>query len=276
MFGPRLVRLERLFLPSTADEKMGYSVGRSLGEMETWLGAVTASDEVYIYQALVKNAELQSPHDALLFAEAVGKAQNLKLNVRAVVLLDLIGDTGKPDSFLIQVVFTSTCTSPVGCPHPGLTSPLLFPDSASSITKKVLEDQKLRSVFPDIKIADPGLFELTGPPEAILHWMAQPVLWDVALGTPGLFGPQGGPTDTFAKPADYSVSRGWASLGSKTQPWKMEQPQLGPPDDLLPGAPPPTPPSGAKTKPSSNTIWFLAAGLVVAVALFGSSKGKMR
>jgi hypothetical protein len=115
-------------------------------------------------------------------------------------------------------------------------------------------------VFPSLLISEPQFRQLTGPADAVDHWRSQPLLWDHLLGG------DGGPTDTFAQPAEYSIVLGTADDGKRAQPWKVKPPGLGPNGEKKPPG------------PATNAVLLLGAvaigGYVIAQTLKDKKKGR--
>lgn len=224
------------------------SLALAFSDTTSWFGLLASTDEVYIYRARVKGAAIKSPHEAMLFARAVGQGQNMKLDVRGVAVQKASESSG--GDWWVDVIMTS--------PESGVA---IMVTNASGITQAVLGDSELRATFPSLSVASAELLELTGPQSAIDHWRAQPILWDHAL--PGAAG-RGGPTDTFATPAAYSVVLGKADDGKAAKPWIVPSPGLGPNG------------SGGGALESATVFWILGIAAVAAVAISAMGKGRRR
>jgi len=197
--GARLLRSGPIWLPQWA--------AAGLGETTGWLGVSSATDEVYLVRLDVKGARLDTPADALKFARAVGQiaATKLETDVRGVaVWQDGAGQH-------VDVVMTADKS--------GIS--LLVP-SEDGLREAIESDSELRRSSPSLVVSRAQLLRLTGPADAIDHWRSQPLLWDRHLGAAG------GPTDTFATPAEYSVVKGKADDGKRAEPWRVTPPGLGP------------------------------------------------
>jgi hypothetical protein len=207
-----------------------------LGEVKDWWQLWQGTDEVYIWRARLRGVQLKHPDQALAFVRAVGKANNTGLDVRGVAL-SKITDT----EFDVDIVLTTAASGPN-----------VVVTNAQGVANKLMADSELRQQFPQLTIDGPKYLQLVGPPQAVDHWRSQPLLWDHNLG------PQGGPTDTFAQPVEYSVVMGTAEDGKLAQPWVQPKPGLQPP-----------PKGGGTGGPEQDTL--IAAGIVV-VGLFAVSK----
>ncbi len=215
---------------------MSYALhGRPFGETSSWWGLVSTTDEVYLFRALLKGLPITTPIDALLFVRVVGERFNafFPMDVRGVALGKVTGN-----DYVIDVVMTS--------PQSGV-APLT--PSAVSVQAAILADSDINRIYPALQVVDPEILELTGPKDAVDHWRAQPVLWDHSLeGARG----HGGPTDTFATPADYSIVKGKADDGKGATPWKVDKPGFDP-----------TP--GAQTSDSTATVFLVLLGIGIVV-----------
>lgn len=189
-----------------------------IGATEPWHQIVQSTSEVYLFRAQGKGIVPPSARDMLAFVRAVGKAQGAHLDVRAVGLW-LDGDKA-----MLDVVMTSSFMNVD--PSFSLTSP-----SAKDVAAAMMADEQVRALFPSLVLTGPELLELVGPQSAIEHWRSQPLLWDHQLGG---FGEHGGPTDTFAKPAEYSIFLGASDDGAKVKPWRVGTTDLGPGDTKVP------------------------------------------
>lgn len=215
-----------------------------LGETSGWAQFIVSPEEVYIWRAHLHGAKLVAPDQALLFVRAVGKGQNQNLDVRGIAL-DRQSDT----DWSVDVVLTSS-ENVLG----------LIPRNADGVAQQVLLDPAVRQVFPQLSISEPQFRQLTGPKAAIDHWRSQALLWDHLLGG------DGGPTDTFAQPAEYSIVKGTADDGKLAQPWVVAPAGLGP--------------GGEKKPPGSteNTVLLLGlaaiGGYIVVQAMKDKKKGR--
>lgn len=202
--GTRLLRSGPIWAPRSAVQWAAAGLGETTG----WLGVSAATDEVYLVRLDVKGARLDSPADALKWARAVGQIVSTKLetDVRGVAVWQ--DATGQH----VDVVMTADKS--------GIS--ILVP-SEEGLREAIEADAELRRSSPALVVTRAQLLELTGPADAIDHWRSQPLLWDRHLGAAG------GPTDTFATPAEYSVVKGKADDGKRAEPWKTIVPGLGPP-----------------------------------------------
>lgn len=248
--------LHRAYVPPFRSRWPRYRLRRwwpyaGFGETKTWLGAWRSKDEVYLWRARLRGMPMKHPDQALTIVRAVGRAVAkwdpvqgaAELDVRGVAL-SKIADT----DWSVDVVMTAVSSGPD-----------LLVKNAQGIANDAMAEPELRQLFPQLSIEEPQLLQLTGPPGAVDHWRAQPLLWDHNLG------PEGGPTDTFAKPAEYSIVLGTADEGKLAKPWTSSKPGLTPP-----------PPKGGGTNGSGQDT-ILAAGIVlvgvVAVAkILGSNR----
>lgn len=232
--GGRLVGSGPIWLPRWAAAGVG-----GLGETSNWLGLVASPSEVYLVRLAVKGARLDTPDDAKKFARAVGSlmSDKLDLDVRGVAVWGSASDRH------VDVILTSDDS------RVSLITP-----SNDGIKSAVEADPTLRAGSPTFSVTSAELLQLTGPPDAIDHWRSQPILWDRHLGP----GSSGGPTDTFATPAEYSIVLGKADDGKRSSPWRAADPGLGP---------------DAKKNAASAWPWVL--GILAAVAVsyhFGKEK----
>ena len=122
---------------------------------------------------------------------------------------------------------------------------------------KIEADPGMRGSFPAFKIVGQLFGQLTLPANAIDHWRSQPILWDSHLGPAST----GGPTDTFAKPADFSIVHGKADDGALAVPWLVKQ------SPLTPGG---TQPGGTSSLAVVGLV--LAAGLIGYLVVKGQEK----
>jgi hypothetical protein len=227
--GARLLRSGPIWLPRWAAAGFGETTG--------WLGVSSATDEVYLVRLDVKGARLDTPADALKFARAVGQivATKLETDVRGVAVSSDGAGTH------IDVVMTADKS--------GIS--LLVP-SEEGLREAIEADPELRRSSPALVVSRAQLLRLTGPADAIDHWRSQPLLWDRHLGSAG------GPTDTFATPAEYSVVKGRADDGKRAEPWRLDKPGLGPDD-----------------KKKAGQMWPWVLGILAAAAVsyhFGKEK----
>ncbi len=222
---------------------MSYMRLSGLGETSKWLGLLASPSEVYLFRFSAKNANPKSPLDLLAFVRAVGQVNlfQTKLDIRGVTMWD---DGSSPDAHTFDVVATS--------PEGGLS--LVLP-SASGILNSVSSDPNVQALFPGIVLSDPSLLELIGPSDAIDHWRSQPILWDHSLSSGAGVG---GPTDTFASPAEYSIAIGKADDGKRAKPWTVGQKK-------------PAAPGGSNT-----LLWILGIGAVSAVGYTLAKKARRK
>lgn len=192
------------FRPIGRRVRLGFG---AFGTTESWLGVVATTNEVYVLRLAVVGAELKAPTDALLFVRAAGRAvaSKMELDVRGVAVKP--SDTGTT----VDVVLTS--------PKGGVS--IVVPSDAA-LAEAVAADPELRGRFPKL-LVKAVLLQLTGPLAAVDHWRSQPILWDQHLGSGG----HGGPTDTFAEPAEFSIVKGSADDGKLATPWRQTVPPLG-------------------------------------------------
>jgi hypothetical protein len=208
-----------------------------------WAHALT-TDAVYVLRLRVTGVALRDPTDALLFARAAGQGQNLALDVRGVAVSQPRGAAS--DEYVVDIIFTTSA----------LRVAVLWADGAADMARKIAADPDLRARYPGVSIAGPVFGALAAPAEAIDHWRAQPVLWDHAISGPRQLG---GPTDSFAQPADYNVVKGKADDGSRAVPWVIPKGGLGPPPKPM------------------EASWMVAGGLgVVLVGVWLSRKETRR
>ncbi len=192
---------------------MSYVVLGGFGTIDPTRLLTFASD-VYVLRLKVRGAVLTDPSQALAFAKAAGQGQNLGLDVRGVALWKAPGMT--EDQWMVDVVETVTSG--------GVIVPFVG-DNASAMATKVAANADLRARFPKIAVDTASALwgTLSEPVDAIDWWRRQPMLWDHALADGG------GPTDTFANPAEYSVVLGKADDGAKARPWKRGEVPVAPP-----------------------------------------------
>jgi len=184
--------------------------------------------EVYVLRFRARGAKLSRASDALLFVRAAGQGQNLSMDVRGVAVSH---DSNDPDDTnTVDVVFT---VAPAGTIIPGSVTIPGVSDDANSMAAQIAADADLRAAFPNIGLDNAQFGQLTAPVDAIDHWRSQPVLWDHTFhGAKN----RGGPTDSFAQPAEYSIVQGRADDGARAKPWRVSKMPLG--DKLsVPGLP---------------------------------------
>ncbi len=185
---------------------------QAIGTLEPWdyvSAHVYMPKDVFVLRLRVRGALLTSPRQAVLFVRAAGRGQNLGLDVRGVCFWKAQGVAAADDTMVDVVMTTKILRSPS----------MLSASDAKTMAKNMGADAELRAAFPAVSIQDPVFGQLTGPADAIDHWLSQPLLWDQNLGTHDVLGYGGGPTDTFAAPAEYSVVRGKADDGKRVVPW---------------------------------------------------------
>jgi hypothetical protein len=194
-----------------------------LGTIDPW-DSVTlglhrvAETDVIVLRLRVANVRMKDPSDALLFARAAGQGQNWGMDVRGVVVAPVAGS----DDQMVDVVFTKGDAGLFGWSPSIMVG---FADNADSMGAKVAADETLRQNSPQLAIVSAQLGPLTDPADAIDHWRSQPIAWDHLLNGPKN---AGGPTDTFATPADYTVCKGTADDGKRCKPWKAGVLPFGP------------------------------------------------
>ena len=211
---------------------------KAFGTVDEWTNPSLHSfvpTDVFVLRLGFTGLPLRDARDVLPLIRAAGRGQNLHLDVRGAAVWQDPG--AAPDAWHADLVFTTAMPLfPLAPLMPG------FVDGGPDMAAKVQADVGMGGSFPGFKVVSQLFGQLTGPADAIDHWRSQPVLWDHALGSPGT----GGPSDSFAKPADFSIVRGKADDGARAVPWKIGQPPL-------------TPPGGS----GSNTLLILA-GLALA------------
>lgn len=201
---------------------MSYAVARSgVGEFSEWAYAsifhTLDTNEVYVLRLEVAGVRLRDGADLLVFARAGGQDQNWGLDVRAVGAWKSDAMSAADDVWMIDIVMTSSLD--------GKVVPLMN-DSGEEMGKQIAADPEVTSVFPHVVVRSSKLGELVGPAAAIDTWRSQPLLWDHALS--GKRPLRGGPTVTFAAPADLSLFKGKADDGRLAVPWKMTMSANGP------------------------------------------------
>lgn len=231
--------------------------GYGFASTDAWSRVFVLPSEIYLWRAKFTGLPLVRPDQALDLVRAVGTGQNLKLDVRGIALQPLADDQ---QTWSADLVLTASWAGPV----PGV---LGFRDDASDIAQHVREDPSLRSIYPGFNVGDASLLQLTGPAEAVDLWRSQPVLWDHGLGGQG----HGGPTDSYAMPADYSIVLGNAEQGKQAKPWRVKQPGLEPPPGTTLGPPP-----GAAPQADNTVLWLLGAGVVGTLVWLGWDKKRRR
>lgn len=222
-----------------------------LGTVDPWAypwAHTLDSGEVYVLRVALANVRMREPADALAFVRAIGQDQNLHLDVRGVAVWKADG-MGERESMLDLVLTSAIYFSP----------PMIGSDNGEAMAKNLEADPDLQRLFPGLTVRAPIFGELTAPAEAIDHWRAQPILWDHALPGPR---DRGGPTDTFAAPAEYSVVLGQADDGKRSKPWRLPPAEIG----------------GGAGKPVAQgaLLWILGLGAILAVAALAQGKEKGR
>ena len=219
---------------------MSYAIlpRKAFGTLDEWtkpsLHSFLPSD-VFVLRLGLTGLPLRDARDVLPLLRAAGRGQNLHLDVRGAAVWQDPG--AAPDVWHADLVFTTAMALlPFAPLMPG------FVDDGLDMAKKIQADPGMAGSFPGWKVVSQLFGQLTLPADAIDHWRSQPILWDHALGPAG----QGGPSDTFAKPADFSIVRGKADDGARAVPWKIAQPPLTPPG------------------PSGSSTLLLLAGLALA------------
>ena len=202
-----------------------------MGELDPWAYPSLhyfTNQEVYVLRLRMKGASLREPRDALVFVRSAGSTQNLGLDVRAVALLEEPGG-----ELVLDLVMTREA---LYSPWPWMG------DDAEAMRQKIAADPNVLARFPSLAISTAVFGELVAPA-----------------------GGHGGPTDSFATPAEYSVVRGRADDGKRAVPWRAEPPPgLGP--------------SGARPADRARVAWIvLAAALALgAVVISRARKGTFR
>ena len=214
----------------------------ALAEFDAWKvmgGHTLDDDEIYVLRMTVTGCPLRTASDLKLLARAAGQAQNMDLDVRAV------GAKERPEAgaWNIDIVFGSVGGKRV-------VTPFLSTD-ADAMAKSIAADPQIQLNFPKFSIVAAQFGALVGPADAIDTWRSQPTLWDHALTGPS---GRGGPTATFATPADLSFFKGEADDGRKATPWRASDPPIAPPG-----------PNGGEDKPpsSDDTAWYVLGGVVL-------------
>jgi len=223
---------------------MSYSALAALGTVDPWQymsAHLWSTADVYVLRLAVKHAPLTDPTDALLFVRAAGQGQNLRMDVRGVAVLTQ--PASKEDEATVDIVMSISDTglTMFGWQIPGFSVPFVA-DDAASMARQVAKDEALRARFPGFEITSSVFGQLTAPPQALDHWRAQPLLWDHSFTGAKM---RGGPTDTFATPATYSIVRGKADDGAQAVPWKIGVPPIGPNGN------------GKKPGGGDNTVWWI-------------------
>lgn len=227
---------------------------RGLGALDEWTNPSLHSflpSDVFVLRLATTGFPVRGPADVLPLVRAVGRGQNLRLDVRGVALWQ--DPKAAPDVWHADVVLTTAAALfPFAPLMPG------FVDDGAAMAGKVDADAGMRGAFPTFHVVGQVFGQLTAPPDAIDHWRSQPVLWDHVLGPAGV----GGPTDSFAKPADYSIVRGKVDDGARATPWILGRSPLAPP-----------PPGG----PSGTVVVVVGIALAGLLALhFVKGQGKRR
>lgn len=198
---------------------MSYSGCCGLGTVDVWeyvwaLHNLREAD-VMVLRLQVAGARLSDPSDALLFVRAAGQGQNWGMDVRGVA----VSDAAAADQKMVDIVFTKGDAGLLGF------GPIIgIHDDAASMAAQIAADDALRQNSPNLQIVSSAIGLLSGPADAIDHWRSQPIVWDHLLSGPK---GRGGPTDTFAQPADYTVVKGTADDGKRAVPWKASVLDLG-------------------------------------------------
>ncbi len=198
---------------------MSYVGYCALGTVDVWeyvwaLHNLRDTD-VMVLRLRVTNARLSDPSDALLFVRAAGQGQNWGMDVRGVAVSAVAGSDDKQ----VDIVFTKGDAGLLGF------GPIIgIHDDAAAMGKQIASDEALRQVSPNLVVASAQIGVLTAPADAVDHWRSQPIAWDHLLSGPK---GRGGPTDTFAQPAEYTVVKGTADDGKRANPWKMTVLDLG-------------------------------------------------
>lgn len=192
----------------------GRGRGRGVGDFSEWsvmpLVHTLDRDEVYVLRLEVANVRLRDGADLLVFARAGGQDQNVGLDVRAVGAWKADGMSAADDVWMIDIVLTWGHESKLST---------LMNDNGDDMGRHIAADPEVTAVFPHVVVRASKFGELTGPTDAIDTWLSMPLLWDRNLM--GKRPNKGGPTATFASPADLSLFRGKADDGRRAVPWRV-------------------------------------------------------
>lgn len=190
----------------------------SFGDINPWTvmsAHLWDPQEVYVLRLKTRNAKIRSPEDLLVFVKAIGQSQNLQLDVSGAGTWQA---SGMPESeSMLDLVFTTT--------EGGVNIPFVA-DDAKSMAAKLQAHADVRRVFPDFIVTEQQFGPIVSPKDAIDHWRGEPILWNHLLNDK-----KGGPTDSFAKPADYNLVRGKADDGARATPI-TPNPIFAPPDHV--------------------------------------------
>lgn len=209
----------------------------ALGRIEPWgnaAGHVWERDDIYCYRFTALDISLQEPRDALLFVKAAGAlfGRDFDLDTCAIAV-----NPGSGGETLIDVIMRRAI--------PGLiTTPL---SRVSQYPDEIKRHPEIAQRWPELQITPVAFGLLKDAPQAVKHWLAQPLLWDhrVAQG-------RGGVTNTYLQPHDFSVVYGSAEDGQRATPWVAK------PTPVTPPVPPNPPPPGGG-----------AGTILIAVAIVG-------
>jgi len=249
---PRSLWRDCFAQPPRAEGKGSVSYARTLprplglGTIDEWqfptLHSFTPS-EVFVLRLTTTGLPLLQPSDALQLIRAAGRDQNIGLDVRGVALSQTPGQD--PASWMVDLIYTT----------PVSLNPLPFTDDGATIAAKIQADPGVKGAFPSFAVTNQIFGNLTDPADAIDHWRSQPILWDHLLGT----GP-GGPTDTFASPAQFSIVKGQAEDGARATPWVVSKLPL----------------TNGNSPPSTSVWWVVGGIAAAALGVYYVTKGKKR
>lgn len=206
------------------------------GDTTDWKQFYAMPAEVYVWRALLLNADLEDPGDAQLVLRAVAKAAaDLRLDVRGIVV--------KPGGG-VDVILTADTVIPYVLP----------PTDAADVRVGVMADPQVRTRFPQVDVQGERFLQLTGPPASVDFWRAHTTVWDDQVG----------PLDAFARLE--GIYRGaMADDGAALQPWTVEQPPLKKP-----------PTTNTTTSWASTGMVIFASALLLAGGAWALSKERAR
>lgn len=224
----------------------------SLGTIAPWSVYASESDEAYFWRALFTGADIRTLKDMQDVAGAIGKGQNLRLDLRGIA----VEPKGSAKTYAVDAAFTTS--------YPRMYFPDPTFDDARDVAMKV--QSALAARYPDLQISG-ARFEENND-DAPIHpsldfWRYHPVIMEATFGGPMM------PTAAFAR--WEGLYRGKASDGENLKKWKDPAPPNG-------GNGPPTNgngngnggngngPSGANG-PSGNddedtTLYWIAGGAI--------------
>jgi len=170
----------------------------AFGDTGGWARWYADPSEIYLWRAKVRGAALDDPRDAQLLLRAVARGQQLRLDVRGLVV-----GWGKDNVANVDVVMSADTLIPY-----------VVPTTAEVVAERAAADEALRQRFPGLAFSEPQFLELTGPADAVDFWRSHQIIWDDKTG----------PLDAFARLE--GIYRGAADDGPRASRWTLPEPEL--------------------------------------------------